>query len=661
MLFSATACGGDNGDNNNQNNNTQTVELPDSSDYFIQNGASAYKVVTADVPRDYESHAANELVANTLQATGVTLPIVKESEVAVTADSKLLIIGETSLATAAGITVSKNEFGARGFKIKKIDTNVYFLGGDTSGTLYAVYEFLHHQFGYEPYAMDEIYLEKGVTDDLLKAYDVVDIPDIPYVQGIGPYYREKNLYAGHRMRYNIYDEVFVDATGQPWHNTLVYIDPDKYEAEHPKWFTGNADSGSRQLHYTAYGDEEELAALQDEVFNQLVAAIEREFSKGKFYEYIGFMHEDNQGAWAASDEPYLADNTANRGKDLSATEMAANDSVQILKNKYGNGYKAAMLIEFINPIAKRMKAYMDEKWDGREMNITIFGYLDTEAAPVKNENGKQVPVDPVNGVLEDNVCVMLAPIRADYSTDYSENITLKSLFESWSVVSSKVTLWLYDYYFSHPTSQIMYLDSTYSLKSFYQAAKEINVQYLFNESGADNVKGIAFQTLKLYLTSKLTWDTELDDRELIDNFFINYFKQASTTMRKYFEELRTYLAIQKSTQKYPGIGSSDPTEKKYWNEGVLVQFLGYIEQAYKDIEPLKATDVVTYQKLCDRIAGESLMIRCLALRHYSKEIYKTEANFFAEVALFKEDCKRLEMEYIGNYGDSVADMQFIFG
>ncbi len=638
---------------NNESNSESNKSITETNIDLIKDGSSQYKIVISTSPETYEKHAATELKDNVFKASSVQLPIVDESQVSISADSKLLIIGETELASAAGIKADKAKFGARGFLIQTKDTNVYLIGGDQSGTLYAVYEFLHYQFGYEPYAEDEIALEQGVENKkLLNFENWEEIPDIPYVQAIGKYYRDRNAIAGHRMRYNTMNEIFVNATSQPWHNSTVIINPNEYEDTHPKWFVSQPnDSGGLdyQLHYTAHGDEVELEALQHTLFEKLVEYIERDFEDGKYYEYIGFTAQDNY-LWPSSDGDFLADNTLNKGKDLSQEEMLKNDSVELLRAKYGSASSAAMLIHFINPVADKIKKYMQDNHNGRNMNITIFAYYSAEYAPVKTVDGKSVPIDDTVK-CHDNVNVLLAPIRTDFSRDYEETAWAATM-EQWSALTNNLSIWTYDFY---TQKYVLYLDSTDSLQTFYQAAKEYGVKYFFQESGIDTHAGLPFGQLKLYLTSKLTWDTEQNAEELTLAFFKNYYKEASETMYKYYEELKTYSAYLKYTLKYSGVCSSNTDKANFWTEGVVVGFKAYFDQAYKDIEPVKEVDLATYNKLSERLLKDSLMYRYLLLKHHGK--YYSQDEFNKEVAQFKADCAYLKVDSMGY--EAIKDISFV--
>lgn len=173
-------CNAINNSSSTSDNGNNELAIKETENYIIKDSKSDYKIVIADEPRGYEAYAAEELSTFIVQSTSITLPIVKESEVVVNESSKLIILGETELTEQAQITAEKNTYGARGFVIKQKDSNVYLVGGDTRGTLYAVYDFLHYEFGFEVYASNEIAIEKGVTERKLLAFDMSNIPDIPY-------------------------------------------------------------------------------------------------------------------------------------------------------------------------------------------------------------------------------------------------------------------------------------------------------------------------------------------------------------------------------------------------------------------------------------------------------------------------------------------------
>lgn len=654
-----------------QNEQQVMPAIKETDEYLVKEGTSDYVVVTPNSPVNWESHAAAEMVDNIKTATGVVLPIIKEASA--TASQKKIVIGQTALTESVGVSAPIATYGARGFVIKEIDGNVYIVGGDTQGTLYGVYEFLHHQFGYEPYAVDEIYIDAGVMEEKLLAFDISEIPDIAYMQGVHEYYRHNMAVAGHRMRFNTYNEIFIDQD-QPWHNVFsvlspkVYDDPSKPETYHPKWFAND-----KELHYTAHGDLEELKLMIQTVFEVMKAKIDASFAEGKYYQYIGFMQNDHENVFPTSDTP----RTDAKGNPLWTEEPGHVDSVEAIKAKYGDGkgYQAAMLMHFINPLQEMVSNYCMETY-GRKVSVMFFSYFDTEAAPVKEINAKYYPLDIItssdssNPIFADELyadiydgdndgklrlhpdaTVFTAPIRAEFWHEY-EDTTATAIVEKWKPLTEKQAFWFYNFYFNSTT--FMYYDFVYSMQSYFQVAKDTNCQYLFMESPMTKNNYYPFGNLNVYLFSKLGWDVNANVQQLIDNYFTQYYKGAAKTMRAFFDSVTAYYAYLKNYTGFTGVigAGGQNLDAKYWPEGILQGWLSYINQAYIDIEPLKYTDKALYDEMYSRILYDSLWPRYLLMRFHAKNAFNDQ-TFYAELNQFKADCAFLEVK---SAGSNVSDI-----
>ncbi len=590
-----------------------TTQLPATAYDLVKGGISGYTIVLPDIPEGYEEEAASDLQKYFAQATSITLPIKRESEVD-WENGSLLAIGNTAFATDNGVADNVEDLGARGFRIRQLGANVILLGNTSMGTLCAVYEFLTQQFNFEPYALDYIAIDTGVKDEKLLAFALEDIPDVDYTHG---YYYEEYRDGALAMRYNYYEDVFLSTTNQPWHNTFEYVPKATYQAEHPKWYTEDG----TQLHYSARGDEEELKALQDAVYAYMVAAIEREFAKGNYYEYIGFIHEDNQS-------------------------FAEDSSVQTFKDTYGDAYEAAMVIQFINPIAERLEQYMTTYQNGREMNIVIGAYLRLTDAPVEKVDGEYQPVDE-SVYLRSNVSVLLAPIDADYARDFHYVNHIEERTAKWKAITTngrQPLYWFYDYYTACP---LVYFDNTYNLQNIIGIAK--NSPFVFNETVQPHETN-PFASLKTYLTSKLSWNTEADINALIDGFFHNYFGVAGESMWRLFDGMLTHIApmIERSAPRISVIPGGDTQyydSAAIWTKEILDQMQGHLNEAYAAISSLERAE---YQALKDRIDRESLTVRYLLLQHHATATY-TQTQFNAEKEAFKADCARLGIT-AWNYG-----------
>ncbi len=606
----------------------EASDVPATSYYLINDGVSDYKIVLPTTPAGYEEYASTELQKYFEKATGVTLPIVKENQLSVSfsESSKYIVIGDTQIAKDKGVTADLNTYGSRGFRIKQQGSNVIMLGGESMGTLCAVYEFLHHQFGFEAYAINYTKINTGVTTQNLLAFDISDIPDAEFTHG---YYYERYREGALTMRYNFYDEIFISATGQPWHNTFEYVSPDTYKDSHPDWFT---DDG-KQLHYSAHGNASELQAMQDLVYNKMTAAIDRDFANGNYYKYIGFIHEDNN-------------------------YFASDSSVDEFKATYGDAYPAAMVIQFINPIAERLEQYMIDNHDGREMNIVLGAYLKLKDAPVTNVGTTENPVyQPIDSsvVLNENVSVMIAAIEADYSREFAWHNSLSRNVAKWNAITTKdePLFWFYDFYSMY---SMIYFDNTYNLKNVLGVAG--TSAFVFNETAQPHMIN-PFGELKTYLTSKLTWDNGADLNELVDDFFDDYYGVASESMWKMYDRLLSYMAPMLSTgspylQVMNGAGSYYQIE--YWDKEILDELLHYVDMAYADIAPIQAQNPELYSSLSDRIKRESLMARYLLIEHYAVSTFSSSYEFEQAKEAFVQDCADLGITQFDIYNTSISSL-----
>ncbi len=603
-------------------------EILPTTKNFVKNGKCDYIIVLPNNPIGYEQTAALELQKYIKQATGISLDIVNESQVKVTSTSKYIIIGKTGLAEEANVVAASAEaLKNRGFRIKNVGHNVYIVGGDTIGTLNGVYEFLNKQFGFEVYADDEIYIQNSVKNVKLNGYDLTDNPDISYVENVGDYRDSSNFYEALTMRTNHYDDIFIDVTSQPWHNTFEYVPYQQYGTTHSDWYVYDDSGNPKQLNYLQKGTGNELSELQQLVFDKMTVAIDEDFAQGEYRNLIGFMHEDNTDVWV---------------EDTTYTRT------------YGDAAPAAILIDFINPIAKKLEEYMATNHEGRDMNIVIFAYVRTEDAPT-------------DMTLEDNVAVMIAPISADFTKEYEYNKTsysteIQTLIDEWSTVASKTAYWFYNMY--HERS-VIYYDNIYNMKGLYQAAVETGAEYVFSEM-TSSISLSPMSPLREYLNTKLAWDASSDIDTLISNFFTNYYKDAATAMKGYFDTLHDRTNGYTGYPSLSGVGGANTGNydfKTLWNQSTVSTLATKISQAFTAITPLETTNPELYRTLYDRIMRESLCVQYLQLQHHATDatFFSNETSFNNAVTEFKTECERLGITRYGIYEEySVASLEFYY-
>lgn len=200
------------------------------------------------------------------EATGIRLAIYTDSDASAYADGKFIGLGETTCMKNAGVTTEGKNLDKHGYIIKTVDDAIYICGGDENGTSFGVYGFLELEFGFDCFSNTCYYIDQGVTDKKLRAYDVTDIPDMK-IRNNGDGYILKNKQTHRWMRY-VERETGNTFCGESSAHTAMsyYLKYDTYSELYPEWY-----ASKKQLCYTAKGNAEKLDRMQEEVFNLLKA------------------------------------------------------------------------------------------------------------------------------------------------------------------------------------------------------------------------------------------------------------------------------------------------------------------------------------------------------------------------------------------------------
>ena len=588
-------------------NVTGTTHIFNSSDTnykIVENGKSDYVILLPSDANDFESYAAGELQYFFRESTGILLPVETEGQGELSAKG-YLSVGKTSLRNDCGVAFDYETLGDNGYKIVTYGKSVIMSGYGKQGTLYAVYEFLHQVFNWETFGPDCTVYDKNVKEVKLRNYNVTDVPDIPWRQVTGGLLFN-SVYA-RRLRYNQPGEIMAYPGG--WcHNTFHAVPPSQYADSHPEWYSrdlyGNLqfvdgkDSG--QLCYSCES-EERMEIILNAITSWLKASPD--------VENISFSQQDNTD-WCECEE-------------CSASYR-----------KYGT--HSAVLIQFINKLYDRLEPWLVE--NDRHVTLSFFAYLQTEDAPVKIENGKYVPIDE-SVVCKENVGVMFAPIGADYSKSFADpsNSSEYENLAKWEVLTKKMYLWSYQTDFR---AYLCPYNTFNSMQANYKLAYLNNTFWLLDQQQSWQNNCTAFNIFKYYLASKLAWNVNEDISELTDRFFDNYFGPASSALRQLFEELRARFSYIENDLNIDMFIYVQLENKSFWPEGLLVQWLDYINKAYAAIDGLKETDEDNYYLIKDRILLESISYRYLLIELYGTTYYDAE-TLQREKLQWKADCSYL--------------------
>lgn len=584
LLFSFVGCSGSEDDDPSE----QEIQLELTDNYLVKDKKSDYKIVYPENATDNVLFAVSELQNFFRQATGVQLQSVKDTSVTYSADAKLISVGPTCIMKDAGITYDYGYYKERGYMLTTKNTNLFLYGGIYAAPS-AVYEFLDHQFGFEVYAYDEVYLGTTEDDVLMYDYDLKIRPSFA-AANISAWQNGKiNYEVAWRMEMQWEYEAFLPKGGMGiYHNFLGVFPEDKYGEQYPHWFS----NGQLNLSYSEKDVDIMTDILVDTWINDYVL---------KSYE-LGGSQQEIALTFTAMDV----------GRWSNA------ESSMKLYEQYG--CYAAEYIKFVNIAARKMNAWMEENLPDRTIRYLIFAYQSTTEPPVKQgANGEWLPIDDTV-VLEKNVKLWYAPLRANfYNTMYEEiNVAYNVILEKWSALEPEPWFWLYCENFE---ANLLPLDFMNCVPTNMQWAYEHGGEAMMYTADAYNVSIPDWGHFMQYIVSKLGKDVYLDVEKLTDDFFANYFKDASTAMRKFYDEYRAHFAYLRSkglTFKY--MEEAQIGAKENWPYAMLSGWMKHIEEAYKAIEHLKETDLILYTKLENRITIESITVRYLLLDLYSARL-----------------------------------------
>ena len=597
-----TACG-------NKPNQENSNQISKSGYQLVEKGQTTYQVLLSEEPTEKETIAASEISFFFSEATGLTMPIVYETDETANG-GQYISIGETNLYNSSKVKFDYTPLGSSGYGVKTSGDDVYIVGSE-NGVVFGVYEFLEQQFEYS-YFDDGIYtIQKNVTDNELNEFDVEFQPSIE-CRPFSYKYQEsvKDAMYTYRMKFSGGISIACLANGS-WHNYLDAIPVETHYEEHPEWFTDKKD----QLCLTR--DRKGLASEMAEVIKkQLTDAKEQ----GQEIDCIHVGHEDF-GAWCRCE---------------SCTEII---------DKYG-GYHVATSLLFMNELSDIITPWMHET--GNIVEFTMFAYHETENAPVVY-NGKTGKYDLISEdlVLRDNVNIMYAPINADYYSpfDGENNENTYANLQGWSQVSDDLYIWIYAETF---VNFLVPFDNFNSMKTNYRLLDEANTFWCYNQA-QNNGNATGFSRLKAYLSVKLQWNSNYDIDELIVAYCDACYGEASDIMQELLNEYKLWRAYTYYERGHNGNLHTQPTAE-HWDATLIKRWLSKIDEAYEAIEKYKKTDKDTYNRLHDAILLESLSYRYMLITFFPDEC-GNDTDLYNMKIEWKTDAARLGLTMYFETGD----------
>lgn len=560
--------------------------VSNSSTELANKGNSDYSIVIPQNAGDYILFAASELQALFCEATGAELPILTDESVDYSESGKYISIGATSLQADAGVTCDYSVFKESGVRMATKGNTVILTGAREEGALYAVYDFLNVLFDYEFYDQDAYTLNKaGVVQ--LPLLDHHDIPDLDYrMYGDFQQYDAVGGSEQHafRLRYKVYGQ----GHAMDGHTATYIISEADYFNDHPDWFSTEvgefAGQPARQLCYT-----------NEEMTEQFIENVKELLDEKPDTTAISIAQAD-VNIWCHCE------------KCSAAMEQ------------YGNGTPNLGAVTqnlFVNKVVKAVDEWLAEAYPGRSMTYMILAYHQTEVPPThKDADGNYVPNAP-EMMLPSNVLVQYASIYTDRNICFKENPSEYEKIKAWAACAPNLQIYEYP---AHVTHVCMPYDGLHVFADNLRFAKELGFSSYYMQ-GNFNTESSGFTPLKIYVASKLMWDTELDPMELAYDYIDHCYGDAAPYMRQYFDLLRSQLAVLRAENSYGSSVFETGVTVTNWPITLIHSYQGLFNQAYDAIDHVKRTDPEEYEVLFRKIMIEEMFLRyvncSLYLNYYS--------------------------------------------
>ena len=622
---------------------THIFTATERTDYLVQNGHTAYKVLIPETSDAYLSMAKNELISLFKQATGIDLECVTESGNGLehTVGGKYISLGDTKMFQSARIELNRRELTRDGVRIVTKDNTIYVNGGGTLGSLYGVYDLLKILFNFESYAADCWYIDENVKDIKMRDFDVTDIPDVKNRANLwGGVVKNENNFAfrvrtpsGISGQLPVGDLNYVDINGkiqagsrESVHNMLNVLPMDAATSEE-KWFSING----KNVCFTARGDEESYRRM----IAQTAKVVEQsmmDYSPKEFPQYTWFTLTIEDGS----------NNCSCEGCGAAVA-------------KYGALSGAAIV--FCNDVMELVTEWMDseagKEYAREDFLCAFFAYHEYVEAPSHYDEtlGKYV-VNHEDLIMRDDVVPYFAisPGFQNYENIYNDiNSDAREMCRGWFDISDKIYIWTYNAnFFSYLSFRNTFPFYTSDAYQFFASG---DILGWTQNAIYDSNNFTCFQGLSAYLDAKHMWQANLDTDELIESWFNAMFKEAAPLMKElYMQEAAhdVYLIREVHEKYFQSAVDYATNDAKYWPLHLLYGWLDILDEANELIEmKYKLSDPATYEILKNHLDMEWVGPAYQLVSNYDettadKERIAEVKNYFKTVIIHKPAYKTSE-------------------
>lgn len=625
---------------------SQGIDKTTLVDKLIENGQSDYIIVIPEESNECIDYAAQELNDFLEKATGVRLPVKKDSQVSLTLKSHIISLGDTSFYDISGINVDTTTFNYDGFIMKTVQENLFIKGYRNSGVLYGVYDFLEQFIGIRFLASDYTYIPK-LTEVSLWKTDRVEIPAFANRDYYAQQSMQDKAFTSRLRIESAYGEfpakygeggtnLFTIGEGHTTINRLMPIET--YYDAHPEWYATGMGDNDDEICFTNgitvdgkidFNNENGLAR---EMYYRCVEELE-----ANPVSRILMIGQQDSPVWCECD--------------------VCEESYEIYK-------ESGTMMIFVNALAEELEKWGNEH--GRTVDVMTMAYgksIDPPTIRTSNEDGTEKFVPTSDKVVaRKNVLVKFAWMGCNkHGIDDSScqaNKTAHNRLKGWQSITDRFTIW--DYATNYDTN-FWWFENFESFVDNFKFYRNIGVEGLLTQ-GAPHASNYYQGHLENYLFAKLSWNPEYDVNELVADFNNHYYadnvagvNEFVRLMRLNFNTLDETLQNGFHTQLY---ASGNMRDADLWPVSLLEKAENAIRN---EITALKNREDMSEEEKRgreDRLLQALIQPMFMTLWNYDS--YYDPSGKIAYAKEFFQYTDRLELQYYGE-GRSISDLKLTYG
>lgn len=315
-----------------------------------------------------------------------------------------------------------------------------------------------------------------------------------------------------------------------------------------------------------------------------------------------------------------------------------------LEKKYK---RSGILIRFCNVVVREVNAWAKKEL-GREIHLVTFGYDYASEAPVKEENGVLIPLDPTC-VADENLTIQLALFGNGFYSYFSpkQDAKLQKSMREWKTVAKHFWFWAYDIDFAN---YYAYFDSFHVIKENVLGFYHYGITYLLMQGSHDAKRN--WQTdARAYVYDRLMWDFSLDPRTLLEEYLSAYYGPGGKSVLAFIDLLHDhYVSLEKQGVDFVFRIWGNGNYPQILPKETVLEGVALLEEGKKAIEG-SALPEERKSQLLRRMDG--VLVTPL------NTLYLNFASYFPELG--QKEKKRLREEFLAkakNSGETVARETF---